>query len=121
MSPYAAFGLYLAAILGFVALMLLANRFLGPRPAPSPVKEEPFECGAVPVDQRNVRPVPVKYYGVAVVFILFDLETVFLVLWAVGAQPLTGTLLVVLALFLALLVLLLAYVWRSGLLEDLRS
>jgi NADH-quinone oxidoreductase subunit A len=121
MSAYAAFALYLIAILGFVGLMLAANRFLGPRPAASPVKLEPFECGAAPIDQRNVRAVPVKYYGVAVVFILFDLETVFLVLWALGAQPLDGTLMVVFGLFMALLVLILMYVWRSGLLEDVRS
>ena len=121
MSPYAAFALYLLAILGFVAVTLAANRFLGPKPAATPAKLQPFECGATPVDQRNVRPIPVKYYGVAVLFILFDLETVFLVLWAVGAQPLTGTLLVVFALFMALLVLILLYVWRSGLLEDVRS
>ena len=37
---------------------------------------------------------PVKYYAIAIVFILFDLETVFLFLWALGAQPLTGALLV---------------------------
>ena len=34
--------------------------------------------------------VPIKYYGVAIAFILFDLETVFLFIWALGAQPLTG-------------------------------
>ena len=121
MNAYGALLVYLAAILVFVAVMLALNRLLGPRTRPSALKLEPFECGAPPVDRRNVRPVPVKYYGVAVVFILFDLETVFLVLWALGARPLDGTLLTVFALFMALLVLLLVYVWRSGLLEDLRS
>ena len=121
MNPYGSFALYLLAILGFVAVMLLLNRYLGPKTAATPAKLEPFECGATPVDQRNVRPIPVKYYGVAVVFILFDLETVFLVLWALVAQPLTATLLVVFGLFMTLLVLILAYVWRSGLLEDVRT
>ncbi|MEP7181998.1 MAG: NADH-quinone oxidoreductase subunit A, partial [Betaproteobacteria bacterium] len=75
MNPYVIFLLYLLAILGFVATTLLMNRFLGPRPAATEAKLEPFECGAVPVDVRNVKAIPIKYYAVAIVFILFDLET----------------------------------------------
>jgi NADH-quinone oxidoreductase subunit A len=62
--------------------------------------------------------VPVKYYAIAVLFILFDLETVFLFLWALGAQPLSGFLLATLGLFIGLLVLIMLYVWRTGLLEE---
>lgn len=120
-NPYAIFLLYLLAILGFVAVTLLMNRMLGPKPVASAMKLDPFECGAEPVDRMNVKAVPVKYYGIAVVFILFELETVFLFLWALGAQPLTGTLLLVFGFFLLLLVLLVLYVWKSGLLEDVRS
>ena len=54
MSPYAVFLLYLLAILGFVAVTLLLNRVLGPKPIASALKLEPFECGATPVDTRNV-------------------------------------------------------------------
>ncbi len=121
MNSYAIFLLYLLAILGFVAVTLLMNRMLGPKPMASAMKREPFECGAAPVDRLNVKAVPVKYYGIAVVFILFELETVFLFLWALGAQPLTGTLLLVFGFFVLLLVLLVFYVWKSGLLEDVRS
>lgn len=121
MNSYAIFLLYLLAILGFVGVTLLLNRFLGPQPVASAMKLEPFECGATVIDPMNVKAVPVKYYGIAVVFILFELETVFLVLWALGAQPLTGTLLLVFGFFLALLVLLILYVWKSGLLEDVRA
>ena len=70
--------------------MLAMNGMLGPKPANTETKLEPFECGATPIDTRNVKAVPVKYYAVAIVFILFDLETVFLFLWVLGAQPLTG-------------------------------
>lgn len=121
MNEYAIFLLYLLAILGFVGVTLLMNRWLGPKPVNSTMKLEPFECGAQPVERMNVKAIPVKYYGIAVVFILFELETVFLLLWALGAQPLTGTLLLVFGFFLALLVLLVAYVWKSGLLEDVRT
>ena len=117
MSPYVAFILYLVAILGFVAVTLLMNRLLGPKPASSAMKLEPFECGATPVDVRNVKAVPIKYYAVAIIFILFDLETVFLFIWALGAQPLTGFMLALFGVFVFLLVLILMYVYKARLLE----
>jgi NADH-quinone oxidoreductase subunit A len=118
MNAYLSFFVYLLAILGFVALTLWLNKVVGPKPAPTALKLEPFECGATPVEQVNVKAVPVKYYAIAVVFILFDLETVFLFLWALGAQPLTGALLAALVVFLVLLVVIMLYVWRTGLLEE---
>jgi len=121
MNPYVVFLVYMAAILGVVAAMLALNRVLGPKPQATEAKLEPFECGATPVDTRNVKAVPIKYYAVAIVFILFDLETVFLFLWALGAQPLTGFMLFTLAIFVALLVLILLYVYKARLLEAVRQ
>ncbi len=118
MSPYLSFLVYLVAILAFVALTLWLNKVVGPKPVASAMKLEPFECGATPIEQVNVKAVPVKYYAIAIVFILFDLETVFLFLWALGAQPLTGGLLVALGVFMVLLVVIMLYVWRTGLLEE---
>lgn len=118
MNQYAIFLLYLLAILGFVGFTLLLNRLLGPKPAPTAMKLEPFECGATAIDRVNVRAIPIKYYGVAIVFILFDLETVFLFLWALGAQPLSGLMLLIFGIFMALLVLILLYVWKARLVED---
>ena len=117
MSAYAAFLLYLVAILGFVAFTLFLNRVLGPKPARSSVKLEPFECGATPVDPVNVKAVSIKYYAVAIAFVLFDLETVFLFIWALGAQPMTGFMLFTFFLFVFLLVLVLLYVYKARLLE----
>lgn len=117
MNPYATFLLYLGAILGFVAVTLLMNRMLGPKPLATALKLEAFECGATVVDARNVRPVAVKYYGIAIAFILFDLETVFLVLWTLAARPLGDFMMATFVLFALLLVLILLYVFKSGLLE----
>ncbi len=119
MNQYTPFLLYLLAILGFVGITLALNHVLGPRPRATALKLEPFECGATPVETVNVKAVPVKYYGIAVVFILFDLETVFLFIWALGAEPLSGLMLAIFTAFMALLLLIMFYVWRSGLLEDL--
>jgi len=118
MNAYLSFFVYLLAILGFVALTLWLNKVVGPKPVPTALKLEPFECGATAIEQVNVKAVPVKYYAIAIVFILFDLETVFLFLWALGAQPLTGALLAALGVFMVLLVVIMLYVWRTGLLEE---
>jgi NADH-quinone oxidoreductase subunit A len=118
MNEYTIFLLYLLAILGFVGVTLFMNKVLGPKPAPTAMKLEPFECGATPVDRANVKAVPVKYYGIAIVFILFDLETVFLFIWALGAQPLNGLMILIFAIFIALLTLIMLYVWKSRLIED---
>ena len=117
MNPYAVFLLYLLAILGFVGFTLLANRFLGPKPKSTALKLEAFECGATPVDLLNVKAIPIKYYAVAIVFILFDLETVFLFIWVLGAQPVTTFMLATFGLFVSLLVLILLYVYKARLLE----
>jgi NADH-quinone oxidoreductase subunit A len=120
-NPYVVFLGYLMAILGLVAFTLLLNRVLGPKSRPSEIKLEPFECGATPVDPRNVKAVPIKYCGVAIVFILFDLETVFLFIWALGAQPVTGFMLATFAIFTFLLVLILLYVYKERLLEEVTA
>ena len=117
MSPYLAFLLFLGAILSFVAVTLAMNRYLGPKPGTTAAKLDPFECGATPVDARNVRPITIKYYGLAIAFVLFDLETVFLILWALAARPLTDFMLATFVLFTALLVLILLYVYKSRLQE----
>jgi len=118
MSAYSDLLLYLLAILAFVGVTLALNRLLGPKPPAAGAKLDPFECGATAQGGVGGHAIPVKYYSVAIVFILFDLETVFLYVWALGAQPLTSSALIALALFLALLVLIMFYVWRSGLLEE---
>lgn len=118
MDAYLSFLLYLVAILGFTGLTLWLNHVIGPKPVASALKLEPFECGATPVQRDNSGRVSVKYYAIAVLFVLFDLETVFLYIWALAAQPLTGFLLATLGLFVGLLVLILLYVWHSDLLEE---
>jgi NADH-quinone oxidoreductase subunit A len=118
MNAYLDFFVYLVAILGFVAVTLWVNRVLGPKPVASEIKLEPFECGATAIQQVNVRAVPVKYYAIAVIFILFDLETVLLYVWALAAQPLTAPLVVAFGVFTLLLVVIMLYVWRTGLLEE---
>ena len=116
MNPYVVFLLYLLAILGFVFVTLVMNHVLGPKPVASALKMEPFECGATPVDTRNTKAVPIKYYGVAIAFSLRSGDRVPLHL-GVGAQPLTGFMLFTFLVFTFLLVLILLYVYQARLLE----
>ena len=97
------------------ALLLGVQRLLAPR-HPNPEKLAPYECGAPPLGHPHQR-LPVKFYLVAVLFLLFDIETVFLFPWSVIFRRLGLFGLVEMGIFLGVLVLGLAYVWRKGALE----
>ena len=116
MTTYAVFFVFLLLVLATVGAVLGLNALLGPRVAPTAAKLEPFECGVPPVQQRNVRPLSIKYYPIAIFFLLFDLETVLLFIWAAAAgQAEIATLaLVSFLVFMALLALAFIYVWRDG-------
>lgn len=117
MTPYITFLLYLTAIVGFVGLALSLNALLGPKPAATSTKLEPFECGATVVEVVNVKAVPIKFYAVAIAFLLFDLETMFLFIWTLGARPLSGFMVFTFFFFTALLVLCLLYLYKARILE----
>lgn len=112
MSEYSGLGLFVLLGSGMVALFLVLTSVLGPR-LRFPSKIEPFECGehqlVSPYQRFNV-----KYYMVAVSFIVFDVEVVFLYPWAVVFRELGWYGFAVMAPFLALLVVALAYEWLKG-------
>jgi NADH-quinone oxidoreductase subunit A len=85
---------FLLAIVAIVIAVsqLLISWLLGPRTKPNPIKDSPYECGIEPVGEAHTR-FSVKFYLVAVLFILFDIEIVFLYPWAVhcGGGAADGT------------------------------
>ena len=97
--------------LGFLAVSVL----LGPRRL-SKQKLDPFDCGNPPLGSPHVR-VSIKYYGVAIVFIVFDVEAVFLYAWAILFKELGLFGFIEMMIFILILVGGLAYVWRKGALE----
>ena len=103
----------LAAIV--VAVLLNAGRLLGPRNRTA-VKLETFECGNEPSGSAWGR-FSVKFYLTAILFIVFDVEVVFLYPWAILFRRLGGFGFVEMMIFVVLLTLGLAYVWRKGALE----
>jgi NADH-quinone oxidoreductase subunit A len=66
----------------FAGLSFVASSLLGQRRHPTPAKVAPYECGIVP-DDRPAERFPVRFYLVAMIFIIFDIEIIFLYPWAV--------------------------------------
>jgi NADH-quinone oxidoreductase subunit A len=115
LSQYLPLVVMLAVSGGFAALMLFLAAVLGPKKL-SAIKAAPFECGSDPVGNARQR-FAVKFYVVAILFIVFDLETVFLYPWAVQFKALGWFGFAEMALFAATLTVGLIYVWKKGALE----
>ena len=96
-------------------LMLGAQRLLAPK-RPDPTKASTYECGAPLLGTAHPR-LPIKFYLVAVLFLLFDIEVVFLFPWSVLASKLGWMGLAQILVFLGVLEIGLLYVWRKGALE----
>lgn len=108
--------LLMVALGGTVAIMfVLLSRYLGPRNA-NARKTTTYECGVEPVRTARER-FPVRFFLVAMLFILFDIETVFLYPWARLLRELGWFGLVEMLLFLLVLVIGLVYAWRKGALD----
>jgi NADH-quinone oxidoreductase subunit A len=103
----------LAAV--FAVASLAVSAALRPR-RPTPAKVAPYECGIVPEHEPAER-FPVKFYVVAMLFIIFDIETIFLFPWAVTFRQLGLFGLVEMVVFIALVFVAYIYVWQRGGLE----
>src|SRR6476646_5301511 len=100
---------------GFAAVMIGLSVLLGPR-HPTPEKLAPYECGMPPVGDARERQ-SVKFYLVAMIFLLFDIEIAFLYPWAMALRTLGWSGFVQVVLFMALLLAGYVYVWRKGALD----
>lgn len=109
-------GLALLVISILVTLLILViSRIFGPH-RPSTRKTAPYESGMKPLGPA-VRRMPVKFYLVAVLFILFDIEVIFFLPWAVVFRELAVYGLVTMGVFVFILTVGLVYEWKSGALE----
>lgn len=109
--------LFVIAVL-FVGLSILVSSRLGPH-EPNPTKEAAYESGIIPDPATDVRGTrfPVKFYLIAMLFIIFDVEAVFLYPWAVTLRSLGWYGFLIMAVFVALLFESYYYVLRRGGLE----
>ena len=100
---------------GFAVFAIAAAAVLAPR-HPSPEKRAPYECGMPPVGNARERH-SVKFYLVAMIFLLFDIEVAFLYPWAMALRDLGSLGFVQVVLFIALLAAGYVYVWKKGALD----
>ena len=97
----------------FAAASMAASALLRPK-RPSIAKLEPYECGIVPERVPKGERFPVKFYVVAMLFIVFDIETIFLFPWAVAFRQFGLFGLMEMVVFIALVFVAYVYVWKSG-------
>ena len=110
-----ALGLYTAAAALLIGILLLAAWWLGDKRR-SKVKELPYESGVFPTGTARLA-YPVPFYLVAIFFIVFDVETVFIFTWAVAWDELGFAGLAHITVFIIILLLGLVWVWLKGGLE----
>ena len=104
----------MAVLAGAFAIgSLAASSLLRPN-RPNPVKLSAYECGNDPVRLPRGERFSVKFYVVAMLFIIFDIETIFLFPWAVEFRDLGLFGLVEMAIFIALVFVAYIYIWRKG-------
>jgi len=101
-------------------VLVFVNKILGPRRT-NPTKETQFECGS-PYLQEGINPFPVKYYLVAFLFLLFDIEVIFFFPWALIFKQFKNegmglTALIVMFAYVFILLIGFIYAWKKGAFE----
>ena len=100
---------------GFGAFNIVLSNLVGPK-KPTPEKLAPYECGTPPVGDARERH-PVKFYLVAMIFLLFDIEVAFLYPWAMAVRDLRWAGFIQILVFFAILLGGYVYVWKKGVLD----
>ncbi len=115
LTDYLPIFIFFLVAVGFALFTIFASAIIGKR-KPTPQKMLPYECGMDPIGQAR-KPFSVKFYVIAMLFIIFDIEAVFLYPWAVIFRDLKIFGLVEMAVFIAILLVGFVYVWKKGALE----
>jgi NADH:ubiquinone oxidoreductase subunit 3 (subunit A) len=105
-------GAFMASGAALVVLILLFSKLINPS-HPSPDKRSPYECGIEPVGTPWA-PFAVRYYIFALLFLVFDVEAIFLFPWTITFRSLGTAGFVEMMIFIGVLLVGLAYAWRKG-------
>ncbi len=112
---YLAILIYIAIAVVFALFAIAASALLGQK-KPTAIKQSPYECGMTTIGP-TYRRIPVKYYIIAMLFLLFDIEVVFLYPWAVVFKEFKFFAFVSMAVFIGILLVAYIYIWKKGALE----
>jgi NADH-quinone oxidoreductase subunit A len=105
-------------VLGIVGAIFVLTHVLGPR-RPGSIKLSPYESGKDPIGEAHIR-FPIRFYIIAMLYVLFDIELVFFYPWAVVYRKLLSAgsfILIEMAVFIALLLIGYVYAWKRGALQ----
>ena len=97
----------------FLSIVLLLSRLIQSKGQPGPDKYIPYECGEIPEGSAWIR-FNIRFYVIALIFIIFDVEIIFLLPWAVVFKNLGPFAFIEGLIFIGILVVGLAYVWKKG-------
>jgi NADH-quinone oxidoreductase subunit A len=112
---YLAILIYIAIAVFFALFAIIASALLGQK-KPTPLKQAPYECGMTTFGS-SFRRIPIRYYIIAMLFLLFDIEVVFLYPWAVVFKEFKMFAFISMAVFLGILIIAYIYIWKKGALE----
>jgi NADH-quinone oxidoreductase subunit A len=116
LNPYTGIVFLTILAAGFLTFMVVLASILGPKNK-TPTKQMPWECGAIPVGSVKDQRFNVRFYLVAMLFILFDIEVIFMYPWAVVLEEFGVFALLQMLSFMVVLAVGLIYVWRKGVLN----
>ena len=115
LTDYIPILIFFVIVVGFAIFTIFLSSMIGKRKI-TPQKMIPYECGMDPIGEAR-KPFSVKFYMVAMLFIVFDIEAVFLYPWAVIFKELKIFGLVEMAVFIGILLAGFIYIWKKGALE----
>lgn len=115
LTRYSAILLFIGIALAFGVVTLLLSYLVQPK-YPEAEKLSPYECGSEPISDARM-PFPVRYYIFAMLFVIFDIEVIFLYPWAVVFDKIGLIGLVEMLIFIGLFLVAYVYAWRKGALE----
>ncbi len=115
LARYSAVLLFIVAAALFGVVTLIISYWLQPK-YPEAEKLSPYECGSEPFSDARI-PFPVRYYIFAMLFVIFDIEIIFLYPWAIAFKDIGVIGLVEMMIFIFLFVLAYVYAWKKGALE----
>lgn len=116
MVAYLPIGIFFLVAIVFAVIPLVVGRFVRPTPVPTEGKLAPYECGVEPGRDAHKR-FSIRFYIVAMLFLIFDVETVFLFPWAIRYDQLALFGFIEMVIFLAILIFGYFYAWKRGALE----
>ena len=111
------FLIFCVVVFGLLGVMLVASWFIGSKARHGRAQDIPYESGIVPVGEAEDMRLSIEFYLVAIFFVIFDLETIFIVAWAVAFEEVGWFGYGAAAVFIGMLLIALLYEYRTGALE----